>query len=1522
MNDNEKHIEEFVKHIPFDTPDSEHRDELKRRLLNAFPKHRLRSTVHTVGIWRNIMKNRTAKLTAAAVIAIVVLGGTTFWPTGRPQNGEWWLGSPAAWGQEVIAELAKIEALVYRGQAMFVYGSGRTHVSGNWSRTYQARDRSREDKYYEGTDESTFGDNSPDSALVQVTWQVPEGKDLKTYLVDHEYQCYKIVTYEGRAYKRDPMKELRSYVAMLDKADRMLDTETFDGHKCVGFEIDRGKDGDTPKGRTDRIWFDVKTKLPVRIEKHGHPVSGHSGMTLTFIHDRFKYHVQIPAEDFEPKIPDGYLNTHPNELPDHVKRQRRELPGGALSKAGEQSGDSVSPAEDPDRDGLESRVEKELGTNPLASDTDGDGLSDYDEYCKYRTDPMKRDSDGDGKPDGDWDERREYTYTIRAICEIRPPSSMEMINDLYQDARPFDKKATLNDARVADVLIFPYAEAHVYAQTYPKKDLVERLKEYIEPTVSMNYSPEMKKQIDRIVEGSATDVAAIEKMLQWLNQKTRLVRELPHWEYLHVTDGKIVWHKSIGSPARNKQFLETNFLGDAMFKNKVHGTCSSTAIIRGTMFRAAGLPTRLVQTLPLMTRYSEDPEPLADRLRMRGMAEGYSWGPGPGGANHTYNEVFLNNRWVRVDNSIGTGPFVGDKLFVKAWSSADWNSLKEEWNDKRCFRALDVSDARPKYKTKSAGTVDLMVQDNGLTIKENADGSFYARIDINNKGSAPSPRFRVNFYAGDPDKGGRLLSEHGAGPIMPRRTWGERNSDLMLKPGEDTITVVIDPDNRVEESDETNNKASQTISTTVKVKPPEGTESAKVDIAVGDKDFDVMKVSDGLFRAVIGIYNEGSAPSPKFGVYFYAGDPDKGGRLLATHGAGPIMPGDIWREGTHPHRLEPGESTISVVVDPGNKVEESDETNNKASRTISTTVKVKPAEGTKSTRVDIAIEDEDLGVIRLSDRVFEVTISLRNRGSVPLPRFKVHFYAGDPDKGGRLLSPQNAGPIAPGDEWREYNPGLELRPGETVISVAVDPDNRVEESDETNNKVSRAISAIGSEFKDVAKVEAIQKVNLSGDDTLQVEAQASEGFNFPYYLFIPSGIDKDRQVHILVEPNNSGMASDDLGPHQAKALRLARRSYANKMASRLGVPLLVPTFPRPMPHTHSWAYTHALDIDTLELLTGKLKRIDLQLTAMIKHAQKLLRTNGFKINDKIFIHGFSASAKFCNRYSYLHPEMVKAAAAGGVNGLPTLPVREWNGYELPFPIGLAGIERFASKPFDDKAFMQVAHFIYMGSSDRNDTLLSPEAWRAEEAAIIRKALAAEKMMPDRWELSRKIYGLQKLPAQLVTYNGVGHSIKSQMLDDVIDFFKANAGEKYVPIEPYEYPSADPDSTARKSDETNSEASQTISTTVKIKPADSDESKVPAEMVGTWFFDNPRGDDEQMAVFPDGRVVALYSNGHKDQTNIVDGSIELAEFNNAKCRMTIQEDGSLVQYFDLYANSKQWKRIAPEPHTNLLRSLDN
>ena len=45
-------------------------------------------------------------------------------------------------------------------------------------------------------------------------------------------------------------------------------------------------------------------------------------------------------------------------------------------------------------------------TNPTRADTDGDGLSDYDEIMKYKTDPLKVDTDGDGL--SDYDEIMKY----------------------------------------------------------------------------------------------------------------------------------------------------------------------------------------------------------------------------------------------------------------------------------------------------------------------------------------------------------------------------------------------------------------------------------------------------------------------------------------------------------------------------------------------------------------------------------------------------------------------------------------------------------------------------------------------------------------------------------------------------------------------------------------------------------------------------------------------------------------------------------------------------------------------------------------------------------------------------------------------------------------------------------------------------------------------------------------------------------------------------------------------------------
>lgn len=57
--------------------------------------------------------------------------------------------------------------------------------------------------------------------------------------------------------------------------------------------------------------------------------------------------------------------------------------------------------EDADEDKLTNEEEYTLGTNAIYYDTDHDLISDYDELNVYKTDPLKSDTDGDGVNDGD-----------------------------------------------------------------------------------------------------------------------------------------------------------------------------------------------------------------------------------------------------------------------------------------------------------------------------------------------------------------------------------------------------------------------------------------------------------------------------------------------------------------------------------------------------------------------------------------------------------------------------------------------------------------------------------------------------------------------------------------------------------------------------------------------------------------------------------------------------------------------------------------------------------------------------------------------------------------------------------------------------------------------------------------------------------------------------------------------------------------------------------------------------------------
>lgn len=300
--------------------------------------------------------------------------------------------------------------------------------------------------------------------------------------------------------------------------------------------------------------------------------------------------------------------------------------------------------------------------------------------------------------------------------------------------------------------------------------------------------------------------------------------------------------------------------------------------------------------------------------------------------------------------------------------------------------------------------------------------------------------------------------------------------------------------------------------------------------------------------------------------------------------------------------------------------------------------------------------------------------------------------------------------------------------------------------------------------------ERVSPAPRSGNSLSEVDAAPEKGFRFPYLIFIPKSAERKAAFYLLVEPNNTGRASDELEVHRTAAIALARdSSVGNFVSEKLGIPLLVPIFPRPSnPNT---LYTHSLDRDTILISDGPLKRLDLQLLAMVTDAKERLTALGRSVNSKILVNGFSASGLFANRFTFLHPEAVAAAAYGGVNGFVMLPVKELDEQPLEFPLGLGDFEKVTGHPFDRVAYTAVSQFAYMGEKDQNDAVVHHDAYSDEERELIFKLLGRP-MMPDRWKAVEVVYQKENLPVRFKTYEGMGHGTDGKINGEVAEFFRS------------------------------------------------------------------------------------------------------------------------------------------------------
>lgn len=323
---------------------------------------------------------------------------------------------------------------------------------------------------------------------------------------------------------------------------------------------------------------------------------------------------------------------------------------------------------------------------------------------------------------------------------------------------------------------------------------------------------------------------------------------------------------------------------------------------------------------------------------------------------------------------------------------------------------------------------------------------------------------------------------------------------------------------------------------------------------------------------------------------------------------------------------------------------------------------------------------------------------------------------------------------------------------------------------------------------------------------IYVPAMPDKGFNYPYYLVLPRKVNVAKNIgqknYLFVEPHNTGKANDDLNFHINEAYMIAEGNSAIT-ADELGLPRIVPIFVRPRTpiYDNQFVHTHALSRQTIYLEDLKkeagtydeffepMDRIDEQLIKMIEHANKYLSDNGWKMEKKVFMWGFSASGDFVSRFTFLHPHMVKAVCFGGH---PIFPIAEEKGFDLIYPFGTSDYKKITGREFDLEAYNNVAKLGYAGSEDyQDDPLKYSDLYVSQEERDIVKNLLRLNRYPEGWEVMGDIFKRSGGEAQVNIYLGAGHDIYYKgMTQDYLNFYKANRNsDKPVYVKP-----SDPDNT--------------------------------------------------------------------------------------------------------------------------------
>ena len=313
--------------------------------------------------------------------------------------------------------------------------------------------------------------------------------------------------------------------------------------------------------------------------------------------------------------------------------------------------------------------------------------------------------------------RKEDTYTITSVMQITPLVNPSDMNDEFQDVRVL---AQDKDSVTVEITYYPLYQPKIHESfSWHTKD--PAMSQYLQPTPTENWDETMCR--DLLVElrragiepTKLSDKQLVEKVAAWAMNRSQLsmVAESGGW-FLYFPNGKPAIYPPLRSafevsPAGKQtaqEIAEGGLLGRSMFYQKLHGTCGSSSVYLATIFKALGIPTRIILTIPPFDPNDESQYKLfCDSLHhplVQKTVRAALHGTHGNWSNHFYKEVYVGHRWVRLNYSRLGQPILDKDIFglnTHIYTAAAYSQMPiaETW----FMRSTHYPEVHPKLSSRN-----------------------------------------------------------------------------------------------------------------------------------------------------------------------------------------------------------------------------------------------------------------------------------------------------------------------------------------------------------------------------------------------------------------------------------------------------------------------------------------------------------------------------------------------------------------------------------------------------------------------------------------------------------------------------------------------------------------------------------------------------------------------------------------------------------------------------------------------------